>query len=377
MSNKVLENLFWCKNCVMPSTRPRLTFDKRVFCSACQWAEEKKTLDWSKREKLLKNLLNKHKSLGKKYDCITTVSGGKDGSYVSHNIKNKYKLNPLTVTFRPSMETKLGKENLDSFIAKGYNHIHITGDKEAMRVLNRIGLLEMGFPYYGWLIGIHTSVLRLATLMKIPLIFYSEDGEVEYGGDRKHKDNGIYGIDYQISAYMESGYDKVISKAKKEGVTDQQLYWFTFPSKKEVENLKIEITHWSFYENWDPYRNYLVAKEHCGLKENKTLNEGTYTNYSMTDQSLFELHMYFMYLKFGFGRATSDAAIDVRRGAMSRDQAVQLVQLYDDIYPEKHFEEYCNYYKISMKQFLENIDKWANKDLFEKKNKWIPRFKIS
>ena len=61
---------------------------------------------------------------------------------------------------------------------------------------------------------------------------------------------------------------------------------------------------------------------------------------------------------------------------MSRDQAVQLVQLYDDIYPEKHFEEYCNYYKISMKQFLENIDKWANKDLFEKKNKWIPRFKI-
>ena len=45
----------------MPSTRPRLTFDKRVFCSACQWAEEKKTLDWSKREKLLKNLLNKHK----------------------------------------------------------------------------------------------------------------------------------------------------------------------------------------------------------------------------------------------------------------------------------------------------------------------------
>ena len=83
--------------------------------------------------------MNKHKSLGKKYDCITTVSGGKDGSYVSHNIKDKYKLNPLTVTFRPSMETKLGKENLDSFIAKGYDHIHITGEK-AMQVLNKIGL---------------------------------------------------------------------------------------------------------------------------------------------------------------------------------------------------------------------------------------------
>jgi len=372
-----MKNFFWCKNCVMMSTRPRLTFDERGFCSACQWAEEKKKMDWSKRQKLLKDLLQKHKSNGSKYDCITTVSGGKDGSYVSYNIKHKYGMNPLAVTFRPSMETQLGRENLQSFVDSGYDHIHITGDSEAMRVLNRIGLIEMGFPYYGWLVGIHTSVLRIALQMKIPLIFYSEDGEVEYGGDAKHKDNGIYGMEYQISAYMESGYNKVISKAKTEGLTEKQLYWFTFPNRKEFDNLNIEITHYGFYENWDPYRNYLVAKEHCGLKENETLNEGTYTNYSMTDSSLFELHMYFMYLKFGFARATSDAAIDVRRGAMSRDQAVQLVRLYDDIYPEKHFKQYCEYYKISMKDFLENIDKWANKELFEKKNRWVPKFKIS
>ena len=167
-----MKNLFWCKNCVMMSTRPRLTFDERGFCSACQWAEEKKKMDWSKRQKLLKDLLQKHKSNGSKYDCITTVSGGKDGSYVSYNIKHKYGMNPLAVTFRPSMETQLGRENLQSFVDSGYDHIHITGDSEAMRVLNRIGLIEMGFPYYGWLVGIHTSVLRIALQMKIPLIFY-------------------------------------------------------------------------------------------------------------------------------------------------------------------------------------------------------------
>ena len=52
-----MKNFFWCKNCVMMSTRPRLTFDERGFCSACQWAEEKKKMDWSKRQKLLKDLL--------------------------------------------------------------------------------------------------------------------------------------------------------------------------------------------------------------------------------------------------------------------------------------------------------------------------------
>ena len=83
-----------------------------------------------------------------------------------------------------------------------------------------------------------------------------------------------------------------------------------------------------------------------------------------------------MYLKFGFGRTTQDAGIDVRRGAMTREQAVQLVKIYDDMFPEHFFKEYCDYYKMTMSEFLKVIDKWANKDLFEKKNRWTPKFKI-
>ena len=121
---------------------------------------------------------------------------------------------------------------MNSFINSGYDHIHITPDTEAMRVINKIGLLDMGFPYYGWLMGIHTAVLRIAMQMNIPLVFYSEDGEVEYGGDAKFKDKGVYNVDYQISRYMEGGYDKVIEKAKLQGLNDRQLFWFTYPKKK-------------------------------------------------------------------------------------------------------------------------------------------------
>ena len=167
-----MKKIFWCKNCVTMSTRPRITFDERGFCSACQWSEEKQKIDWSERQKKLKLLLDKHRSNGSKYDCITTVSGGKDGSYVSYNIKHKHKMNPLAVTFRPIMETEIGKKNLNSFINSGYDHVHITPDTEAMRVINKIGLIDMGFPYYGWLMGIHTAVLRIAMQMNIPLVFY-------------------------------------------------------------------------------------------------------------------------------------------------------------------------------------------------------------
>ena len=51
--------------------------------------------------------------------------------------------------------------------------------------------------------------------------------------------------------------------------------------------------------------------------------------------------------------------------------------MYDDVYPEEFFEEYCDYYKMSLEDFKINIDKWANKDLFEKKNRWVPKFKIT
>ena len=372
-----MKKLFWCKNCVTMSSRPRITFDERGFCSACQWSEEKKKINWDTRKKKLNNLLDKHRSSGSQYDCITTVSGGKDGSYVSYKIKEEHKMNPLAVTFRPILETEIGKQNLDSFINSGYDHLHITPDKEAMRILNKIGFVDMGFPYYGWLMGIHTAVIRISLNMNIPLVFYSEDGEVEYGGDAKYKDHGIYDVSYQISRYMEGGYDKIIDKAKSHGLTDRQLYWFTYPNQKELNNFQLDLTHYGFYENWDPYRNYVVAKEKCGLKEAPTLNEGSYTNFAQTDQKIYALHVYLMYLKFGFGRTTQDAGIDVRRGAMSRSQAVQLVQMYDDIYPEKMFEEYCDYYKMPMKDFLQVIDKWANKELFVKKNRWTPTFSIT
>jgi len=372
-----MKKLFFCKNCITFSTRPRITFDSKGVCSACQWSQEKKKINWGGRETKLKKLFASNDKIKKtKYDCIVAVSGGKDGSYVAYNLKNKFKKKILTVTVKPPLHTQLGQYNLDAFIQSGFENLLISPDPEAMSVLNKLGLEYMGFPYYGWLISIHTALIRVAYNMKIPLIFYSEDGEVEYGGDTKFKNKITYDTNYQKSHYLEGGYKKIIQLSKKKGITDNQLYWFTFPSEKEIKNFNLKITHYSYFDNWDPYKNYVIAKEKCGLKENKVLNKGTYTNFAQTDQELYQLHVYLMYLKFGFGRATQDACIDIRRGSMSREQGLELTRLYDDSYPEDLFGKYCDYYKISPKK-LENIfDKWVNKKLFVKKKRWVPKFKI-
>ena len=115
-----MSNLFWCKKCLNMSTRPRITFDKNIICNACTWAEEKKTIDWKKREKELEKLVNKHKG-NSEFDCIIPVSGGKDGTYVTDQLKNKYSLKPLCITVKPALELEIGKTNLTLNIEKPFS----------------------------------------------------------------------------------------------------------------------------------------------------------------------------------------------------------------------------------------------------------------
>lgn len=370
----IKEKVFWCKNCLNMSTRPRITFDERGWCNACQWMEEKKRLDWSKRQKELEELLEKYRSQNGGFDCLVPVSGGKDGAYIAYKLKHEYGMNPLTVTSRPPLPLELGERNLVNFVRSGYDHILITPNEHAMRTLNKIGFIEKGFPYYGWLISIFSVVIRVALNFNIPLIFYAEDGEVEYGGSTETKNVALFDTEYMVRIYFEAGYEKVLNKS---GLSEAELYWFRLPDQEELRRANIYLTHWSYFEPWDPYRNYLVAKEHCGLQEAETNNSGTFTNFAQNDQALYALHTYLMYLKFGFGRATQDANIEIRRGAMTREQAINLVKLYDGQYPEEYIDLYLDYYQMTKEEFDAVLDRWANKELFEKKNgRWVPKFTI-
>lgn len=374
-----MKKVFWCKSCLNMSTRPRIEFNHEGRCNACLWSEEKKSLNWAPRQAELRTLLDKYRSAdGTGFDCVVPVSGGKDGSYVTYTLKHKYGMNPLAVTVRPALSLPLGDENLFNFINSGFNHIHISPNAKVMQKLNKLGFIEKGFPYYGWLIAIKTAVIQTAMNFNIPLVFYGEDGEVEYGGSTESKNNALYNIEYMKRVYFEGGYDKVFDIVLGDkDVSEGDLAFWRFPTDEQVQNHDLAFTHWSYYEEWDSYRNYVVAKEHCGLKEKEEGTAGTFTNFSQNDQALYALHAYLMYLKFGFGRATQDAGIEIRRGAMTRDQALNLVMAYDNQYPYEYIDSYLSYYEMTKEEFDAVLDKYANKDLFEKLDGiWEPKFTV-
>ena len=92
-------------------------------------------------------------------------------------------------------------------------------------------------------------------------------------------------------------------------------------------------------------------------------NTGTFTNFAHNDQALSALHYYLMYIKFGFGRATQDAGIEIRRGAMTRDQAINLVNLYDGVFPEEHVDKYLKSDYILDKSRILKVQKKYSKNL--------------
>ena len=128
-----------------------------------------------------------------------------------------------------------------NFVNSGYDHLHVSTNFGAMKKLDKMGFIHEGQGYYGWLISIHTAVLRIAKMFEIELIVYGEDGEIEYGGSLEYKNKGFYGIDYMKKVYLNNTYGKLINLSN---LSNDEKYWFTFP---ENLNEELKVTHFSFF----------------------------------------------------------------------------------------------------------------------------------
>jgi N-acetyl sugar amidotransferase len=366
--------MLYCKKCLMPETRPRIEFNQDGVCNACQWAEEKKQINWEVRWKELEALCDKYRARNKgRFDVIVPYSGGKNGAYIAYVLKEKLGMTPLCVTIRPPMEDPIAAQSMKNFQDLGYDHVLITPNRVVERKIDKENFINKGIPMHAFMIAVQTSIVRASVDFDIPFVMYAEEGETEYGGSSKLKDSPTYSIDDGINLYL-SGVDP--SKYLND-FSESSLYWFLYPPKEDVERVDPEICHWSYFENFVNYEHYLVAKEKLGLVERDKRNIGAIENFSATDTDLIHLYFYVMYLKFGFGRTTSEIGNEIRRGAMTRKQAINIVNKFDGEYPEQHIKSYLEYYNMTQELFDSVIDKWANKELFEKKDgRWIPKFQV-
>lgn len=377
----------FCTSCVVSNQRPRITFDKDGVCSACHYAYRKQHLiDWDKREKELIELLDKHRSKDGGFDVIVPGSGGKDSAYTVHILKHKYGMHPLFVTWAPFMYTEVGWQNFISFVNSGFDVISCYQNGILHKKLARIAFELKGDAWEPFAFGQKSFAFAMALKFKIPLIFYGENGEVEYGGSLENMDKAYESPkDWERLYFKGSGVDKLVEQGIRMGIFKQgeieksMLEFYRLPDLSEIKKLGVQM-HWiSYYKRWIPQENYYYAAKHTGFRPNpEGRSEGTYSKYASLDDKTDGFHFYMAYIKFGIGRATSDAAHEIRDGHLTREEGVSLVRRYDGEFPKKYFKDFLDYLDITEEKFWQIVNSYRQPHLWEKKkDKWHLKYQVS
>ncbi len=84
MQNKGIENIKRCNRCLLPDSLPSVNLDKNGICEHCK-NYDSIIAEWGKnkpqKKKELEEIVNRVKQTHQRYDCIISLSGGKDSTY--------------------------------------------------------------------------------------------------------------------------------------------------------------------------------------------------------------------------------------------------------------------------------------------------------
>ncbi len=376
----------FCKKCVLSNQRPQPTneagftkdsvkettfFDEEGVCSACRYAEMKdNVIDWEEREKELIELCDRFRSDDGSYDCIIPGSGGKDSGFTAHTLKDKYGMHPLTVTWAPHKYTDIGWKNFQSWIHSGFDNILITPNGRVHRLLTRLAFINLLHPFQPFVFGQRLAGLRMALKFNIPLVFHGES-PFEYGcstmnetEERGFRKKYFYSDSNHESIYLGGVNVNELIKEFDIDLNDLQLYLPLI--EKELKDFPLEYHFLGYYLRWDPQEVYYHAVENTGFEANPERTEGTYSKYASLDDRIDGFHYYTSFIKFGLGRATMDAAQEIRNHKIVRAEGAALVKKYDGEFPQKYFKEILEYMDIDEEYFWELIDQARSPHLWKK-----------
>lgn len=381
-------NVEYCKKCVISNQKPvssnesqHKINDRKTtvhfeggICDACLWAEEKETnVDWNIRESELIELCDKNRKSNGDYDVVVPASGGKDSRYVAHLLKEKYNMNPLTVTWKPHEFTSIGLENYFSLIDCGQANILYSPRGDVQKKLTSLAFTNLGHPFQPFIAG--QRVVGPVTALKydIKLVFYGEN-VAEYGNNKNDNysplmDPRLYTcFDFSPNTLENYCLAGVTLKDLIEvhGMTLNDLNPYKSPSLDKVKNENIEVHYMSYYRKWVPQENYYYAVRHTGFVPNEKRKDGSFSKYAGIDDILEDLHFYMQLIKFGMGRCTWDAAQEVRTGKLEREEAVALVNKYGTEEPKDLMSEILKYLNLSIDEFRDIVDRFRTPNLWYK-----------
>ena len=370
----------YCKLCVQPDTRPGIKFDDKGICPSCNYYESLKTVDWDERRRQLIPIVEFGKSnMNNGYDCIIGVSGGKDSLRQALFVKDTLKMNPLLIScnYSPQQITELGVKNSSNMLNNGFDCISIQPGPLTWKNLMRKGFYEFGNWGKSTEMALYSSVPRLAIAYQIPLVWWGENAALQLGdlnvmGNKGYDGNNLRNMNTLAGGDISWMLSKEIGK--------NNILQYCYPPEKDVNDANIRITFLGyFWEDWSKLDNgnFSVLRG-LDVRKNNPEEIGDILGIEALDEDFVSVNQMIKYLKFGFGKVTDYVNEEIRFNRMSREEGIILTEKYDGRCSDRIINDFSNYINISTNEFWNHIDKFVNKNLFERKGKgkYIKKFKV-
>ena len=364
-----MSSIKFCKNCLMPNTRPNTGFDEaKGLCQACLNFGERREVDWDARFEELKDICSRHKREGGGYDCIVPVSGGKDSYFLTYMAKVELGMNPLLVTVVDQFgKWDAGVRNLKN-IARAFDcdHYVFSMSPKLFRETTRIGFEELGEPLRFLEVAIYTVPFKLAASLGIGLVFWGEDSKFEYGDSSVSTGSAA---DYTDSLFERADPEFWVER----GVSKSRMDCVLPPGDAKP----VEPIYLGHFVGWSSMRNLGYAKRY-GFRTlaNECDREGCAENFEGVDSIGYQAHAWMKYPKFGFQRTTDVVSRFIRNGNMSKEEGARLILEKDHCLDQNVLDDFCKTVGYSPEEFWGIVEGFWNRDIFEKVD-GVWRFKKS
>jgi hypothetical protein len=316
-----------CKECGMPSTRPGSVF-KEGTCLACLNFKNRATIDWHERQRLLREICEERIAEGAEYDCVCPVSGGKDSTVIVSELV-ALGMKPLLVTVTDEFsKTKAGSHNLKN-IAEEFNldHIIFRHKPQTFRTNTLRDFVNELHPLKWIEEKIYDTPIKIAKQFKIPLVFFGENSNYEYGSS-----NAL-----DILHPLSDDETKV-------------YFFFAFHPYNEYESM--EKARKFGFKGLDDYDEWF--------------RQGNVENFTQIDSIAYMIQLWTKFPKFGFQRVSDITSRMVRKNQITKEQADLLISERDYVCDPAAKRDFCNTINITEGYFNQVVDRHANRDILVK-----------
>ena len=349
-----------CRSCLIPDTRPDTQFTDGI-CSACLNFQKRKSIDWSGRGRLLKIALE----IGKNdsgFTCIVPSSGGKDSHYQVLRLI-ELGARPLVVTASTCYLTPIGRKNIDN-LARYATTIEFTPQREVRKKLNLLGLETVGDISYPEHLAIFSIPFQAAVKFGIPLIFFGESPQQEYGCP-SGAEEALTMTRRWVAEFGGLLGMRAVDMIGLNGITAHDMLDYMLPDDDKLQQVTAYFL--GQFEPWDSHRNASVA---CKAGMNQTLPSiANWWEAENQDNAMIGLHDHAMYRKYGYGRLAAQLSVDIRNNLVTRKEALEIAQERDGVFPWKYMgvpvEEIERHLGITHDQLIQHLDHFTNWDLFK------------